>query len=649
MRRRSPASTGSASRPAERMTPRLLQADDVHNPSYYELRAGHPPPNDNFYYGRESDTEPKSEPHFTEDNFIRGFNMTPGQFYRLREEIIPLLLKGKLYRVQKQGTDLKYPLHEIYAHVRKQEMIKASPAHVYWKKQMIRNFVGCVAQWLKTNESHIDDANEALFFLPREAHWNWGLARKHPKPDGFYQFQHMTIRVFNEPDLNDHSILLCEFNVRDLIDDEERPELSPEDIDPALLQYSRLISLITSARPDRFKDGFDEAKVEIKCERPETQRLMLRIFDDNSLEVAVSSLRKKEERSINITLYEKQLALKGCGGIAGDREQEGTQEDEEMEEPEEEELEEQEQDGAAREEEDIQAPLPLREKRQGDDQDRLLGVTQTHGKIGEIHIVIVGGLSVEEHVLHRLIEHINPNVQKPVVDEYRLPAKWEGSRGNANGQFNTRANTPRILVGKAAAIRLLVRYAPTTVEAITELFCFAEEETTSIAATRGSSVRDCLGAYAWSMFPPLFGRDPGQVEADHILMAFEGRADTSELYVFEVKNGKILLWGLERLISRVPALERDRVVFNDKNDWDNVEDTFWAGYYRKVFEPANKVYVSLEVARQIARPAQKEFGFIPGFLATCATIRWTDTTAPSAGMCTIAGAQHVRELKRWNL
>ena len=76
---------------------------------------------------------------------------------------------------------------------------------------------------------------------------------------------------------------------------------------------------------------------------------------------------------------------------------------------------------------------------------------------------------------------------------------------------------------------------------MTELFCFAEEETTAIAATRGSFVRDCLGAYAWSMFPQLFDRDPGQLEADHILMAFEGRADTSELYVFEVKNGDILL------------------------------------------------------------------------------------------------------------
>jgi len=45
-----------------------------------------------------------------------------------------------------------------------------------------------------------------------------------------------------------------------------------------------------------------------------------------------------------------------------------------------------------------------------------------HRKIRDINIVTVGGLSVEKHVLHSLIEHIDPNIQKPIVNKYRPPA-----------------------------------------------------------------------------------------------------------------------------------------------------------------------------------------------------------------------------------
>jgi hypothetical protein len=87
----------------------------------------------------------RKEPYYTTENFVRGFDMTVGQFYCLRESIIPDLLKDQLYRVDKNEVDTKYEVHELYAKLQEDPLLSIPMVYVYWKKQMIRNFVRAVA------------------------------------------------------------------------------------------------------------------------------------------------------------------------------------------------------------------------------------------------------------------------------------------------------------------------------------------------------------------------------------------------------------------------------------------------------------------------------------------------------------------------
>jgi hypothetical protein len=67
-------------------TTNTIPADDIRNPSFYEIRAGYPKATEEFYYGLDKDGN-RTPPRYCKEYFGCGFNLRCDTFYRLRHKI----------------------------------------------------------------------------------------------------------------------------------------------------------------------------------------------------------------------------------------------------------------------------------------------------------------------------------------------------------------------------------------------------------------------------------------------------------------------------------------------------------------------------------------------------------------------------------
>jgi hypothetical protein len=151
-----------------------------------------------------------------------------------------------------------------------------------------------------------------MLSLLRDAHWTWGPARRYPEPDGYYQYQHMTIKVYEDlylPDIDNPSIdktLLCEVKIRELVRDVNDLGLilllSPVDIHIDLVSFEIFTGFV---KPSGIL--FLAAAHEIRYLYLDFKRQELRIHDDTSLASAIAMLRTKAELSVSVGVFDKHV------------------------------------------------------------------------------------------------------------------------------------------------------------------------------------------------------------------------------------------------------------------------------------------------------------------------------------------------------
>jgi hypothetical protein len=89
------------------MAARLIDANDECNPKYYIRRVGYPLPDWQFYEGRTDRKYPRQKVSYSQEKFVHGFDLTCGEFYRLREWLVPPLIEGQLYKQDLGKHDVK--------------------------------------------------------------------------------------------------------------------------------------------------------------------------------------------------------------------------------------------------------------------------------------------------------------------------------------------------------------------------------------------------------------------------------------------------------------------------------------------------------------------------------------------------------------
>ncbi len=168
---------------------RSLHADDTRNSSYYERRAGYPLPDKAFF--KDQSGGKRTKVHYMDENLVRGFNLTPGEFYRLRESVIPHLIKDGLYKTDFKDTYSQWDLYAIIdAVMQPHRILRLKPNYnqvaAYWRHNMFLKFLTRVAIWMEENASVMFSVNGELMLIPRDANWSWGSERQHEAFKDFF-------------------------------------------------------------------------------------------------------------------------------------------------------------------------------------------------------------------------------------------------------------------------------------------------------------------------------------------------------------------------------------------------------------------------------------------------------------------------------
>jgi hypothetical protein len=75
---------------------------------------------------------------YSQEKFVRGFDLTCGEFYRLREWLVPLLIEGQLYKQDLGKHDVKWDLCKFHEETCKHSTLASKTmVPLYWTQKMV--------------------------------------------------------------------------------------------------------------------------------------------------------------------------------------------------------------------------------------------------------------------------------------------------------------------------------------------------------------------------------------------------------------------------------------------------------------------------------------------------------------------------------
>jgi hypothetical protein len=290
-----------------------LNADDVRNPTYYEKRAGWPEADDAWFRGRGNMPEGTTKKdavvgimQFTKLNFVTGFDLTCGEYYRLREDVVNLLLVEKLFKHNFKNPETNWALYEIYGEVERHTLLrnKIERCPPYWAHYMITQFVTKdVAEWIDY-QKHLLDPENITGTLERSSNWTWGpntTARDPGGWNGIYQYQHMDLLVKLDTPNDPVMFKIPLYKVAGL---EESRTITPVDMELGSLSFELLEDEIKKKYLE-----YEEMGLRVTFSMPDDVGSPIAIEDNHSLQSAVMILRKPGEDHIPFLLTRKSLLV----------------------------------------------------------------------------------------------------------------------------------------------------------------------------------------------------------------------------------------------------------------------------------------------------------------------------------------------------
>ncbi|KAF3007538.1 hypothetical protein E8E13_006414 [Curvularia kusanoi] len=147
-----------------------LNAYDHRNPLFYVPRAGYPPTHDDFY------TIKDKKPKYDQVTFVRGFNLTVGDFFALKKEVCFDLVDKGYIDISCGSLKWKVATTAWLKHLEKDERLSTVPEkHLYWKRVMIYEFVkSIVNRWHRhaQDDPPLRTKNGQLVNVPLSSKWS---------------------------------------------------------------------------------------------------------------------------------------------------------------------------------------------------------------------------------------------------------------------------------------------------------------------------------------------------------------------------------------------------------------------------------------------------------------------------------------------
>ncbi|KAF2442679.1 hypothetical protein P171DRAFT_495856 [Karstenula rhodostoma CBS 690.94] len=265
--------------------------DDPRNPQYWEKRIGYPIATRDWLDCKENGATEHSDPQFTGEAFCRGFDLTAGQFYRLKKKAIPLLLENDLFKKDwaKDWRQVRWDATRIERIMKDEPLLEMDRLPVkpepFWVDYMVHEFVLACKKWMEQYEAQVRDGS--WYISGRWKHgpestylqWQW---------KGHYQYQHLKfkIRKGRSPDY-------ITFDAHRVLPGLDGVTFTPQDVKLEDFRWQTFLDELKS------HDYNPTTTALVYITPVETQ---ITVYDDDSLQGAILSLRNANKGSRNYTI-----------------------------------------------------------------------------------------------------------------------------------------------------------------------------------------------------------------------------------------------------------------------------------------------------------------------------------------------------------
>lgn len=167
---------------------------DERNPLFYVRRAGFSKATSNFYT--------TGKPTFTQSRFVRGFNLTIGEYFELKKTVCIELVDRGFIDIAFGTLEWKFATFDWQRRIEDLPVlhrINEPPLEGYWRHVMVHEFIKSVIHWWKEHSSAgMRVVNHELINVPLASKWSLAEGFRYPEFRGTFQIQHMTFKVLVE-------------------------------------------------------------------------------------------------------------------------------------------------------------------------------------------------------------------------------------------------------------------------------------------------------------------------------------------------------------------------------------------------------------------------------------------------------------------
>ena len=249
-----------------------------------------------------------SLPNYSQEKFCEGFNITALDFYIVRYRLCTLLYRNRLWlKKQKEGKqavpDVEYDYALIEDKIGKHCLLSNERVHPYWKNKMIAEFVSKTADWMRSKKIDATTTNSAGEEVPTHIlepnqilvnpAWTWGEGVKSLNYEKIKHTSLDNLTIFLRP----------QGSSPDAQEAVRASQIIPGNLKKFSINdcsFSILAAIITGhwTKINDLKQG----RYVLAYYNPYWGNELLRIHDDQTLQVAIETLRIRGVHSISFVV-----------------------------------------------------------------------------------------------------------------------------------------------------------------------------------------------------------------------------------------------------------------------------------------------------------------------------------------------------------
>jgi hypothetical protein len=200
-------------------------------------RIGYPEPDLAWYRNADAKTGEHVPITFSKENFLRGFNLTVGEYYIARDALATLLSTHNIYMKKFNDPNVDYDfIWPVFKKINGHELL-AYQCHIGWRYHMLCRWITVISAWMKQLDKR--SGFKEFPYLPEE-NWKWGCIALSPKKKLPYQlYKQINMRVVNRK--QEVAII----RILDLVEKNKQPNLGTiEDLNLDDVNIQELVKLL---------------------------------------------------------------------------------------------------------------------------------------------------------------------------------------------------------------------------------------------------------------------------------------------------------------------------------------------------------------------------------------------------------------------